>query len=186
MAYGPTGGLCLQGWTSPAPHWNGMEWDVKPYYTSACTAGEMLFGLPIFVTMFVCNFVICNRVCQQHYGKMVTTDFIKLWNRWGNGCWIIPLNSPGGSTLQYGMGIFALPGAVCCYYGYYVVRETLDCQSPWDRVSLTSFMTMATRSTCFGWWQLVGRRISLRQIVMMLCLTGSMLLSSVVLRMMNR
>ena len=26
MAYGPTGGLGLRGWTSPATHWNGMEW----------------------------------------------------------------------------------------------------------------------------------------------------------------
>jgi len=25
MAYGPTGGLGLRGWTSPAPHWIGME-----------------------------------------------------------------------------------------------------------------------------------------------------------------
>jgi len=26
MAYGPTGSLGLRGWTSPAPHWNGMEY----------------------------------------------------------------------------------------------------------------------------------------------------------------
>ena len=27
MAYGPTGGLGLRGGTSPAPHWNGLEWN---------------------------------------------------------------------------------------------------------------------------------------------------------------
>ena len=27
MAYGPTSGLGLRGWTSPAPHWNEMEWN---------------------------------------------------------------------------------------------------------------------------------------------------------------
>jgi len=34
----------------------------------------------------------------------------------GNGCYIMPLNSPGGSTLQWGAGRFAISGTTYLNY----------------------------------------------------------------------
>jgi len=40
---------------------------------------------------------------MQHYGKTVTAIIVKLPEQTDNGCRIMILNSPGGSTVQWGV-----------------------------------------------------------------------------------
>ena len=62
MAYGPTGGRGLRGWTNPAPHWNGIEWllhsnlELRQYLTEQrkhVFQGPTFFGCAVSLQLFV-------------------------------------------------------------------------------------------------------------------------------------
>jgi len=71
------------------------------HYLSPATPGEVLLLLG-FVYNDIC-LQLCLQPWLQHCGKTVAAIIMKLAALTGIGYWSRSLNSPGGSTLQWGV-----------------------------------------------------------------------------------
>jgi len=65
---------------------------------------------------------------QHHYCETVITILTKLSEQTGNGSGIIPLNSPGGSTLQRntGRGLLRLASLAFCFWILLQAQASID------------------------------------------------------------